>query len=208
MDSLGGLFGRLESLEEGSLKSSRDPWKLIQYKAMSSCSCDSNTFTVWVKWDFYFSHLAVLGYNVISQKLATATAIKQLESIDKELPNEGYMTTKNLCEQCEQRNYDIKALQINYCPRYHSALEMYMKIRDLPLPTLTTEQHEEVVRSLEPDKEEFKEHDYDDIWDYSPHGPMYYPRRLQDLISLHQALRSLAYGKRDMVLSMFSKNAN
>ncbi|KAI7975920.1 hypothetical protein EIK77_009202 [Talaromyces pinophilus] len=200
------LLKKFKSLEEGSLKTSKTLWTLLRYEALSpkelSCSCDPNMTLIWIQWDFYYSHLAGLGYEVISRGLANATAIEQLKNIDKERPTEGY-TTKNLCNQCKRRNYDIKALQINYCPRYHSALEMYMEIRDLPLPTMTAEQYNAVVRSLDPDEEEFKKHDYDGTWDYGPGGYLYYPQRLQDLKFASEALRSLAYSKKAMVFSVF-----
>lgn len=120
MESLKSLLGKFEELEKGSLQTSKNPWALFRYTVLSpeelSCSCDPNMTLIWIQWEFYYSHLTALGIDVLGG-LETAPATERLKSIDEVCPTDGY-TTKNLCQQCQRRNYDTKAFQINYCPRY------------------------------------------------------------------------------------------
>lgn len=88
-----------------------------------------------------------------------------------------------ICKSCQEINNDIKALQVNHCPRYCSSLKFYMRVRYLSFALDEVYEMSDKLMSLRHSKVEFV--------DFGQNSPRY-----DCLAELHVAIINLAVEKK------------
>lgn len=99
------------------------------------CGCGQSfqLLLVRLRWEMYYTKLTELGLELVEKGLDNKKVMEELNWLNRraDVVLDGYVT-HDLCKECQQMNSSIKAFQVDYCPRYCSALRKYMKVRDLP----------------------------------------------------------------------------
>lgn len=139
-------------------------------------------------WHTVMNQLSDFSYLLSNAGLDKKIISETLGDIERQALSDSAQQDFKVCKNCQAINNDIKAFEVNYCPRYESALKLFMRVRDRSLSLDQLEALSDYLTSPQQYEVEFdfSEHGYVDV-----DGDVC-PPRYDCLEQLHSAIIELA----------------
>lgn len=87
-------------------------------------------------WHTTYGLLSDFSRLLTNAGLDRATIMKYLDMVNRQAYADSADQSTTICKSCKEMNNAIKAFQVDYCPRYRSALKLFIKVRDSSCMTL------------------------------------------------------------------------